>query len=311
MKMRWFLFWCCSLLAVMPCFGADVGTVTLLDGKPRLLRGTAWFTLVEGVRIRDSDVIDVPEKAQLQLELTDGGALSLIGPGALYSVSATPGDAKARPLAEFWVTKGWLKLDTKPTATRLRTRTGMGSVLTTDAAAVIRLTSDTLDVFVETGSAKVIEPGKSDSAGVEVRGGAFVSRAAGKPFIPAERAPSTFVGALPRDFMDALPLRASRFATSREPVPEREASYAEVQSWLTGPYRVAFMKRFEPKLADPAFKAAAEANSKATPEWATVAKPAPGPAAAVVPAKVEPPKEEKKAEPERTWRWPWEKAAGK
>lgn len=308
MKMRWLYLGCFCLVTAMPCFGADVGTVTLLDGKPRLLRGTAWFTLVEGVRIRDSDVIDVPEKAQLQLEMTDAGALSLIGPGALYVVSLTSGDAKQRPLAEFWITKGWLKIDTKPTATRMRMRTGLGSVLTADATAVVRIASDTLDVFVETGSARVVEPGKSDSAGVEVKGVGFVSRAGGKPFVPAERAPSAFVAALPRDFMDALPLRATRFATPREPVQEREASYADVQPWLTGPYRVSFMKRFEPKLADPAFKAAAEANSKATPEWTTVAAPPPPPPAA---AKVDPPKEEKKAEPERTWRWPWEKAAGK
>ena len=66
------------------------------------------------------------------------------------------------------------------------------------------------------------------------------------------------------------------------------------------------MKRFEPKLADSAFKAAAEANSKTTPEWATVAQPAPPPP----PAKVEPPEEEKKAEPDRSWHWPW-KSGGK
>jgi len=291
----------------MPCLGADVGIVTLLDGKPKLLRGTAWFTLVEGVRIRDTDVIDVPEKAQMQLEMVDGGVLSLIGPGAIYAVSMTAGDAKQRPAAEFWLSKGWLKLDTKVTAPRLRMRSGLGSVLTADAAAVIRLTGDTLDVFVETGSAKVVEPGKSDSGGVDVKGGGFASRGAGKAVTSAERAPAAFVGALPRDFMDALPLRAARFATPREPVQEREATYPEVQTWLSGPYRVSFMKRFEPKLADPVFKAAVDANSKATPEWVTVAKPPPPP-----PAKIEPPKEEKKAaEPERTWRWPWEKAAGK
>ena len=191
MKMTWLWFGCLWLVAAMPCFGADVGTVTLLDGKPRLLRGTGWFTLVEGVRIRDSDVIDVPEKAQLQLEMTDGGALSLIGPGALYAASLTPGDAKQRPAVEFWVTKGWLKLDTKPTATRLRMRTGLGAILTTDAAAVIRLTGDTLDVFVENGSARVIEPGKSDSAGVEVKGGGFASRGAGKALTPAESTSSS------------------------------------------------------------------------------------------------------------------------
>jgi hypothetical protein len=306
MKMTWLWLGCFWLAAALPCYGADVGTVTLLDGRPRLLRGTAWFALAEGVRVRDSDVIDVPEKAQLQLEMNDGGALSLIGPGALYSVSLTPGDAKQRPAAEFWITRGWLKLDTKPAATRLRIRTGLGGILAADAAAVVRIGGDTLEVFVETGSAKVVEPGKSDSAGIDVKGGGFVSRGAGKPWTVAERAPAAFVAALPRDFMDALPLRASRFATPREPVVEREANYAEVQSWLTGPYRATFMRRFEPKLADPAFKAAAEANSKATPEWVTVAKPAPPP-----PAKVEPVKEEKKAEPERTWRWPWEKAGGR
>src|SRR5450631_146507 len=295
MKMNRLLFGCIWLVAAMPCLGAEVGIVTLLDGKPKLLRGTAWFTLVEGARIRDTDVIDVPEKAQMQLEMVDGGVLSLIGPGAIYAVSMTAGDAKLRPAAEFWLSKGWLKLDTKVTATRLRMRSGLGSIVTADAAAVIRLTGDTLDVFVETGSAKVVEPGKSDSAGIDVKGGGFASRGAGKALVSAERAPAAFVGALPRDFMDALPLRASRFATAREPVQEREATYPEVQTWLSGPYRVSFMKRFEPKLADPVFKAAVDANSKATPEWVTVAKPPPPP------AKVEPPKEEKKAaEPERT-----------
>jgi hypothetical protein len=172
-----------------------------------------------------------------------------------------------------------------------------------------------LDVFVETGTAKIVEPGKADSTGADVRSGAFASRSAGKAVVTAERAPSAFVSALPRDFMDALPLRAARFANAREAALDRDATYPEVQSWFTSPYRVAFMKRFEPKLAaDPAFKAAAEANAKATPEWnvakqAPVPPPAPAPAAA---AKVEPPKEEKKAaEPDRTWRWPWERASGK
>ncbi len=307
MKTIWLWLGCLWLVSATPCPAADVGTVTLLDGKPRLLRGTTWFALVEGVRIRDSDVIDVPDKALMQLETADGSALSLIGPGSLYSVAMSPGDAKQRPSAEFWLTRGWLKLDSKASATRLRIRSAQGSIQPSGAAAVLRLTGDSLDVFVETGVARVLEPGKPESAGIDVKAGGFVSRGAGKPFASAERAPSAFVAALPRDFMDALPLRAARYANARDPVPEREATYAEVQTWLSGPYRVSFMKRFEPKLADPAFKAAVEANSKATPEWVTVAKPAPPPP----PAKVEPPKEEKKAEPERTWRWPWEKAGGK
>jgi hypothetical protein len=302
---------CFWLFATMSCLAADVGTVTLIDGKPRLLRGTAWYALVEGVRIRDTDVIDVPEKAQFQLEMTDGGALGMIGPGALYVVSMSAGDAKQHPAIDFWVSKGWLKFDTKPTLARLRVRSGMGSVITSGAAAVEHLTADALEVFVETGSAHVIEPGKPDTAGVEVRGGAFASRAAGKQVAAAERASSAFVGAMPRDFMDPLPLRIARFGTPREPVLDHEATYPEVQAWLAGPYRVAFGKRFEAKIAtDPTFKAAADANAKTVPDAAAAAKAAPPPAPATA-AKVEPPKEEKKAEPERTWRWPWERASGK
>ena len=291
MKLNWLWFACCSFVAAGPCLAADVGTVTLLDGKPRLLRGTGWLGLVEGVRIRDGDVIDVPEKAQFQLELTDGGALGLIGPGALYVAASTPGDAKQRASDEFWLTRGWLKFDTKAPGTRLRIRSGPGAVSASDGAAVMRVAGDVIEVFVETGSARVAE-----GASGEVKAGGFASRSAGKPFVYAERSPSAFVGALPRDFMDPLPLRALRFANAREPVPDRDATYAEVQAWLSGPYRTAFVKRFEPKLADPNFGAAAEASSKATPERPAVAPPkAP-----------EPPKEEKK-EPEKTWRWPWER----
>lgn len=291
-------------LAVGCAAAADIATVTLVDGKPRLLRGTAWYSVVEGVRIRDTDVIEVPEKGQFQLETSDGAAIGLIGPGSLYAVSLSGGDAKSRPVAEFWISRGWCKVDTRPAASRLRVRSPMGLLSTSDAAAVMRL-GDTMEVFVERGVARVAEPGKGDTSGPEVRGGGFASRVSGKPFTVAERAPSTFVGALPRDFMDPLPLRAARFATPREPVLDHEATYPEVQSWLNGPYRVAFAKRFEPKMADPAFKAAIEAaNPQPDPAKAAAA-------VAVPPAKVEPPKEEKKAEPERTFRWPWERSGGK
>jgi hypothetical protein len=298
-----------SLLAgaflALGCAAADMGTVTLIDGKPRLLRGTAWYSMVEGVRIRDTDVIEVPEKSQFQLETSDGAAISLIGPGSLYAVSLSGGDAKTRPAAEFWISRGWSKIDTRPAATRMRLRSPMGAVISADAAAVIRI-GDAMDVFVERGVVRVAEPGKTDTSGPEVRGGGFASRVSGKPFVVAERAPSTFVGALPRDFMDPLPLRAARFATVREPVLDHEATYPEVQAWLNGPYKVAFAKRFEPKMADPAFKAAIDAALPAVDPAAAAKAPAPPPT-----AKVEPPKEEKKQEPERTFRWPWERSGGK
>jgi hypothetical protein len=296
---KWFFVGCCAFLASTRCFGADVGIITLIDGKPRMLRGTGWFNIVEGVRVREGDVVEAPEKTQFQVEMTEGGALSVIGPGALYVVAVAPGDNKSRALADFWVTRGWLKFDTKAPGARLRIRSGPGAVTAAEGAAVVHIGSDTFEVFVETGSARV-----ADGPAGEIKAVSYTGRTAGRPFVSGERPPATFISALPRDFMDPLPLRAARFAKPREPVLDREATYPEVQSWMNGPYRVAFAKRFEAKMADPAFKAAADAVARTTP--APVAANTPPPPA----AKAEPAKEEKK-EPVRTWRWPWEKAAAK
>ncbi|HVR92859.1 MAG TPA: hypothetical protein VHI75_03365, partial [Casimicrobiaceae bacterium] len=124
---------CLIFLVAAPCAGADIGMVTLVDGRPKVLRGTAWFSLSEGVRVRDGDTLDVPDKGQLQLELTDGGAVSLIGPGALYAAALTPRDARQPAQAELFLTRGWLKLDTKPPGTRVRIRTPLSTVTASDA----------------------------------------------------------------------------------------------------------------------------------------------------------------------------------
>jgi hypothetical protein len=114
------------------------------------------------------------------------------------------------------------------------------------------------------------------------------------------RPPATFVAALPRDFMDPLPVRAARFAATKvDPVADHEATFAEAQPWLTGPYRASFLKRFQARLDDPAFRDAMASSGKAPPEWsATTAPPK---------AEAPPPPPAAKAEPERKFRWPWEK----
>ena len=114
MKSSCFLLACFISLVVVPCVGAEMGMVTLVDGKPRLLRGTAWFTLSEGVRIRDGDTIDLPEKGQLQIELTDGWRRQRDRPGrpvcgiadtARRQAAATRGIFPAARLAEAWTRK--------------------------------------------------------------------------------------------------------------------------------------------------------------------------------------------------------------
>ena len=144
--------------------------VTLIDGKPKILRGTAWFTLSEGVRVRDGDTLDVPDKAQLQLELVDGGAISVVGPGALYAASFAPRDPRQSAVAELFLTRGWLKLDAKPPGARLRIRTPVGMVSASDAAAVVHVSADAVEIFVETGAVKLGDAGKAEGSANETRG---------------------------------------------------------------------------------------------------------------------------------------------
>jgi hypothetical protein len=290
---------CVLFLIAMPCYGAETSTVTLLFGQPKLLRGTTWYMLKEGVRLRDGDVIDLPASGQLQLEFTDGGAVSVIGPGALYIAAASPRDAKQAGSAELLLTRGWLKFTTKPPGPRLRVRTSLGTIAASDAAAVIHA-GDAFEVFVETGSGRLSDVGKLELAGGEIKAGAFATRVAGKAAATEKRPPEPFVAALPRDFMDPLPVRAAKFASMHvDPVADREATFPEAQPWLTGPYRASFLKRFQARLDDPAFRDAMATSGKAPPEWS----------AATAPPKVEtpPPAPAAKAEPERKFRWPWEK----
>ena len=286
-------------LIAVPCFGAETGAVTLLFGQPKLLRGTTWFNLKEGVRLRDGDVIDLPASGQLQIEFADGGAVGIIGPGALYIIAASSGDAKQPGSTEFQLTRGWLKFATKPPGPRLRVRAPLGTIATSEAVAVVHA-GDGFEAFVETGAVRLSDVGKIELTGGEIKAGGFASRSAGKPLTTERRPPATFVAALPRDFMDPLPVRAARFASTKvDPVADHEATFAEAQPWLTGPYRASFLKRFQARLDDPAFRDAMASSGKAPPEWnATTAPPK---------AEAPPPPPAAKAEPERKFRWPWEK----
>ena len=292
---------CCLFLIAVPCFGAETSTVTLLFGQPKLLRGTTWFNLKEGVRLRDGDVIDLPASGQLQLEFTDGGAVGVIGPGALYIVAASARGPKQPGSAEFQLTRGWLKFVTKAPGPRVRVRTGLGTITASDATVVVHA-GDGFEAFVETGTARLSEVGKIELTGGEIKGGGFASRATGKSLETERRPPATFVAALPRDFMDPLPLRAARFASAHvDPVADHEATFAEAQPWLTGPYRAGFLKRFQSRLDDPAFRDAMATSGKVPPEWSAAAPPPK--------AEVPPPAPAAKAEPDRTFHWPWEKSS--
>ena len=161
MKTTW-LAGCFFSLASALCYGADAGVVTILDGNARILRGATWYKVVEGARLQDGDLIEASDRAQVQLELATGPIVNFVGPAALLTV--TPGSregGKPAP-AELYLPQGWLKLAVKPAGATLRVRTGFGALSSADAVAVVHAANDVIEVFVETGNARMYDPGRCE-----------------------------------------------------------------------------------------------------------------------------------------------------
>jgi len=161
-------------------------------------------------------------------------------------------------------------LAVKAPGVALRVRSAAGTIAASDAIAVMHAEAEAVETFVESGSAKLIEPGKAGTDGTahEVKGGDFAIRATDRPFATAGAAPQKFVAAMPRHFRDPLPARAAQYQVARvQLVADRPINYAEAEPWLAGPYRRVFLKRFQPRLGDAEFRGLVVAKLQAYPEW--------------------------------------------
>ncbi len=259
-------------LPALPARAMDSGIYTIVDGDVRVLRGATWFRLVPGARLLDGDVIDVGDQGQAQLELTEGATLNAQGPALMHAASIAMPDGKPAAVAEIVVARGWLKA-TAPKSRPLRVRMSMLTVTVADAVVVASCDPRRTELFVESGTASVAL-GRGKDAPREATGGEFVTRADDRAPVVASRAPAVFLTAIPRPFRDALPALAGRIAVAPETlVKGRDISLAEADPWLTGANRKTFVRRFAPRLADPAFRAAVAARPSAYPEWDRVIHP--------------------------------------
>ncbi|HEY5310614.1 MAG TPA: hypothetical protein VIK97_19010 [Casimicrobiaceae bacterium] len=272
-------FFCLTIwlaLSMAPAEAADAGTVTIVEGRARVLRDLTWYKLAPGARIREGDIIEAIDAAQVQTELATGGSLNLGGPGALYA-AALPlaGDKPAGPL-EFALPAGWLKLAANAAPAGIRVQSGPAMVSVVEAIVVFHAQTDAIGFFVESGGAKLVETGPAGkgAAPVEARAGEYWSQAADRPLRSEPRAPAAFVAAMPRQLLDPLPVLAPRYKSAKvQLVAEQEISFAEAEPWLAGPYRKVFLKRLTPRLRDREFRAAVDARIARYPEWDPILHP--------------------------------------
>jgi len=240
----------------------------MVDGDVRVLRETAWYRLVPGARARDGDIVDaINEYSQVQLEWTGGGVMNLQGPALVHTGAVVAADNKSGA-AELLVRRGWIKAAAGKRAMRLRLPNATLDFV--GAIVVARGDAEHSELFVESGSAKfapVAARGKAQ-APLDAKSGEYLERVGDRAAVAQPRPPQAFVAALPRQFRDALPALAANFAEEPELVRGREITLAEAEPWLApGASRRTFVRRFTPRLSDPAFRAGVNARITAYPEW--------------------------------------------
>jgi hypothetical protein len=265
---RCFAFLIVALFVSLYAHSQEVCTLTLLKDSPlHVIRGVSMLQGIEGMRLRQGDILETgpAPTAQAQLEFT-GGAIMELGPSTEVLLLSLAGTT-----AETAMLTGWLKGET--TAGTYRYSSPLATATTKGGNVLLHVTADTAEVFVEHGTASVgagnaaATPSSADKI--------FFTRKAGKPIVPAGRPSGEFIGAMPVSFRDEFPSRLSRFAGAKPPVPktDHDVSYAEIERWLTSSWGKGLVTRFKPRLQDSAFRQAIEAHLAALPEWEPVLHP--------------------------------------
>lgn len=241
---------------------AELGVVTLADHAPLVLRGATWFKLVPGARVEDGDILNLPERAQVQVEFANGSIANGVGPGTLY---VPPLGKSGPPVLDL--PAGWLKAAAK--APGLRVRTPGFDVVMPEGVLVAHATPASAEMFVESGAARLVEltAGGADGTGRDAKRGEYWSRPAGGAFTTVGRAPKAFVAELPRGYTDALPHLAAKVKSRPVLVADHEVTFDEARPWLDGRERAAFEKRFASRLRDPAFRRAVAPHVARYPAW--------------------------------------------
>jgi hypothetical protein len=273
-----------SLLPI-PAVGQGIGSVTLMEGSLRVVRGTTVFQAAEGMRLRQGDILENSEKGFAQLEFV-GGTIVALGPASRLYIFRHGQGGKAGGEAnggDLVLLSGWLKGESKAGAGSYRYESPMLAAATGNGTVIFHCDESGCDLFVESGSAAVSEvsPQGNSRQPAGAKSGQFFARRAAKDLTSLPRPNPAFVDAMPVPFRDTLPSRLAHFTGKpAEPKAEHPVSYAEIQPWLTMPsaWRKGFVDRFEPRLKDPEFRKQLEMHVAEYPEWDPILHPEKQPA---------------------------------
>lgn len=268
------LFVVAALAAPCAALAAElVGTLTILEGKALIYRGSGRLQAAEGVRLALGDIVETADATFAQVEMTDQSVAQL-GPTTRVLFSG-PGP-RQKSGRSMYLMDGWLKLvNTKREAGAepgFELRSAQFEIAFSPATFVLRSQPAGVDLFVEGGSLRVGErqPGNNPPVTVSLKAGDFYQRKYPARGTVAAFAPPAFVGDVPRPFRDSLPPRVERFRDRAvQPKDATPFGYAEIEAWLQAEpaVRRPLMPRWRAKLREPGFRSALIAHLSAHPEW--------------------------------------------
>jgi len=273
-------------LLPMPAVVQGVGSLTMMEGTLRVVRGTTVFQAVEGMRLQQGDILESAAGGFSQLEFT-GGPIVALGPTTRVYIFRHGAGGKGGTGAangDLILLSGWLKSESSAGAGSYRYQSPMLAASTGNGTVVFHCDDSGCDVFVESGSATIAEVSASGNSRNPTLGkaGQFFSRRGGKGVSTLPRPSAAFIAAMPGQFKDTLPSRLARFAGKNlQPKAQQQVSFEEIHSWLTMPsaWRTGLVDRFRPRLSDSEFRKQLESHLSEYPEWEPILHPEKNPPA--------------------------------
>jgi hypothetical protein len=278
-------------IVALPAAAQEIGTVTIVDGQPAVLRGALRLLLAEGAILLADDIVETGEAGFVQVESPGGVALG-IGPKTRLFADAQgmrTGAARVTP----YLLEGWVKLSVPKSLSRSglagALRLPRAEITDLGGTVVVQAAAREVRLFSESGAVQVREqrsdvPADRDQGAgrvpVEVKAGQFYVWTAGSRSRVQPRPDATFMAAMPVIFRDTLPPRLDKLSGRKIALrPGPALSYPDIGAWLAiddPAIRRRFVQRYAPRLEDPQFRRSVAANITSHPEWYPVLYPGKG-----------------------------------
>jgi len=255
-----------------------IGSVTLLEGPLKLIRGVSAYRGLEGMNLQHGDILETSADAFAQFEFPS--AIVALGPQSRLYILSSGGSSTGHPVSlDLILLSGWLKFESSNSKALYRVRAPLLAATTSGGTVLIRSAASTCEIYVESAGAtslSEISANGDASSSTQAKSSQFFSRQTSEAVSVLAAPSAAFLQAMPRQFRDTLPPRQDlHLDKSVEAKSEHPVSFDEVEPWLKLPFswRKGLAQRFSPRLSDTNFRKQIESHLREFPEWDPILHP--------------------------------------